>query len=122
MCPANVPISFCMRTPQIRQELLAHCAALPQRLHKLGDEPVLVSDFDGEPVALWQFLQKGSEAGEEVIHAEEHLFVEIPELEKQRPELLPERLHHLHELRHVIIAIHEHLLMRDDLWDFRSED
>src|SRR5713226_7433967 len=33
-------------------------APFPQRLNKLGDEPILVSDFDGELVILRQFHQE----------------------------------------------------------------
>ena len=97
-------------------------ATLAQGLNELWHEPILVSDFDRKLVALGQLLQEWPEPGKKVVLAHERLLVEIPELEQQWPEFLPESVHHLQELRHVIIAIHEHLLMRDDLWGFRSED
>jgi hypothetical protein len=86
-------------------------ASFAQSLDELGDEPVLIADFDGEFVVLRQLFQERAEPGKKIVHAHKRFLVEIPELKKQRPEFLPERVHHLQELRHVIIAVHEHLLI-----------
>jgi ribosomal 50S subunit-associated protein YjgA (DUF615 family) len=77
-----------------------------QRLHELRRKPILIPDFDGKLLALWQFLQEWPEPNEEVIRADESLLVEVAELEQTRSELVTQQIHRFHELLELGIAIY----------------
>ena len=53
------------------------------------------------------------EPDEEVVHTEECLLVEIPELEQQRPKFFAQKIHHFHELLELCINF-RHLVVRYD--------
>jgi len=55
----------------------------------LRDEPVLVSDFNGELVILRELFQEWSEPSEEVIHAGKLFLLKYPNWKSSGPSLSP---------------------------------
>ncbi len=89
--------------------------AFAQCLYELGNEPILVSDFDRELVALWELFEEWSEPCQKVIHADECFLVEVSELEQQRSKLVAENIHHFDELLELRVTIYQHPFVRNDL-------
>jgi len=97
-------------------------AVLAQQVGEPSVEPVLVPNLHGELAVLGEFAEERFQADKKLCTAGEHAAVEIRELKHHWPELLAKQVHRFHELLQLVIAVHEHLFVRNDLRHFGGKD
>ena len=85
---------------------------------KGGHQPIFIADLQGKPVSLGDFFKKRHETREEFVHACKRFLIEISELEEQRPEFFAEAIHRFEEKMEILVAVHQRLLVGDDLRHF----
>ena len=95
---------------------------ISQETHKLRIQPVAVAKLDGEPMTLWQFFEEWNESIRELMAVAQHRTIEEWKLKHDWTKLLTEQVHCFKELSKLGSAVHQNLLMRDDLRHFDREN